>query len=520
MNRKKPFRRWLWWLAGVVAGVPALLFLAALAIVWYQRQHPATPEVIAPLPLPVVAPDSVLGPLHTAARGAGAASRSLLHPAPNALAVAAGTVLNVQFGRPPAPAEMAAIYAFSGQCQLRQPLRATASGRVAQLARASGRFGAGEVVTVTGPGFGNQVRQFTVHAGEGGHAFGQQQVVPVRAQAGFLHVGDVDGDGDPDLLTANIADNTISLRRNDGHGVFGGNEGIVFGAEDLSQLAVGDIDGDGDPDLLTAGGKNAIARLWCNDGTGRFAQTWGVDMGDSDTSPAFGDVDGDGDLDVLFSVWAGRGAVVVRFNDGTGAFGGGSRVAVGSYPSAPALGDIDGDGDLDLLTANYGGIRQSVSVRLNDGQGTFGGALDVTAGTYSQEVLLGDVDGDGDLDLLARDDSHTAYLRLNDGHGMFRQRRAVYLGCRVEDIALHDVDGDGDLDLLGAVEPRGLVVPDRVSIWRNDGRGFFGANNQNRQDVIITASSDSFTMADVDGDGDLDLLAAAYDATVNIWLSE
>jgi hypothetical protein len=520
MNRKKPVWRWLLWLGGAAVGVPALLFLVALGMVLYERHYPPAAKEIAPLPPPVIAPDSVLGPLHTPTIGATAAARSLFHPAPNALAVTPGTALNVAFGRPPAPAEMVAIWVFSGQCQLRQTMQAATIGNVAQLTLASGRFGAGDIVTVSGPGAGNKAWQFTVHAGGGGHTYSGQQAVPVRAQPSFLHVGDIDGDGDLDLLTANISDNTISVRLNDGRGVFSGNEGIVLGADELSQMAVGDIDGDGDPDLLTAGGKSTIARIWRNDGTGHFTQAWGVDMGSSDTSPAFGDVDGDGDLDALFADWAGRGAVNVRFNDGHGVFGGGSRVAVGSYPSAPALGDIDGDGDLDLLTANYGGIRQSVSVRLNNGQGTFGGTLDVTAGTYSKEVLLGDVDGDGDLDLLARDDSHTAYLRLNDRHGTFWQRRAVYLGCLVEDIALNDVDGDGDLDLVGSALPSDSALPGRVSIWRNDGRGFFGAANKNRQDIRITAPSDNFVMADVDGDGDLDLLAAAHDDTVNIRLSE
>ena len=520
MNRKKRVWRWLLWLGAVLVGVPALLFIVALGMVWYQRQHPAATKEIPPLPPPVAAPDSVLGPLHTPALGARAARRLLLHIAPNALAVAPDAALNVALGKPPLPADVAGIHVVSGQCQLQQATQATTIGYIAQLSPASGHFGAGEVVTVSGPGFGNRVQQFTVHAGLGGHAFSGQQAVPVRSQPGFLHVGDLDGDGDPDLLTANVNDNTISVRLNDGHGIYGGNEGIVFGSEGISGLAAGDVDGDGYPDLVTWGGKATVARIWHNDGTGHFTQVWGVEMGSDDPSASLGDVDGDGDLDLLFASWAGKGKVVVRFNDGTGTFGGGSSVAVGSYPSAPALGDVDNDGDLDLVTANYGGIRQSVSVRLNDGHGTFGGTLDVTAGTYSQEVVLGDVDNDGDLDLLARDGSHTAYLRLNDGRGTFRQRRAVYLGCQVEDIALGDVDGDGDLDLAGAVLPDGINQPTYVSLWRNDGHGFFGANNHNRQDIGLSAVGSSFVLADVDNDGDLDLLAATYDDTVNVRLNE
>ncbi|RZK35841.1 MAG: hypothetical protein EOO57_08370 [Hymenobacter sp.] len=87
-------------------------------------------------------------------------------------------------------------------------------------------------------------------------------------------------------------------------------------------------------------------------------------------------------------------------------------------------------------------------------------------------------------------------------------------------MALSDVDGDGDLDLVGAVFPDIPDQPARVSIWRNDGRGFFGANNHNRQDINLTSSSESLVLADVDADGDLDLLAATYESTVNVRLNE
>ncbi|WP_174805428.1 FG-GAP-like repeat-containing protein, partial [Hymenobacter sp. UV11] len=68
-------------------------------------------------------------------------------------------------------------------------------------------------------------------------------------------------------------------------------------------------------------------------------------------------------------------------------------------PISVAVGDVDGDGDLDLLAANNTG--SSVSVRLNDGSGSFGGTQDVTVGYNPTSVAVGDVDGDGDLDLLA-----------------------------------------------------------------------------------------------------------------------
>lgn len=73
-----------------------------------------------------------------------------------------------------------------------------------------------------------------------------------------------------------------------------------------------------------------------------------------------------------------------------------------------------GDGDLDLLTANYD--DNTVSVRLNNGSGSFSGTIEVAVGTYPYDVVTADVDGDGDLDLLtANYFNNTVSVRLNNG---------------------------------------------------------------------------------------------------------
>ena len=223
-----------------------------------------------------------------------------------------------------------------------------------------------------------------------------------------------------------------------------------------------------------------------NDGSGNFTPhptNPNPAVGSSPHSVAVGDVDGDGDLDLLTANY-GSANVSVRLNDGSGNFTDhptNPNPAVGDSPQSVALGDVDGDGDLDLLTANTG--NDNVSVLLNDGSGNFTApATNPTPpwvcfmAPYS--VVLGDVDSDGDLDLLtANYGGNTVSVLLNDGSGNFtapatNPNPAVGNGPR--SVALGDVDGDGDLDLLTA-----NAFSDNVSVLLNDGAGNFTAHPTN-----------------------------------------
>jgi len=147
-------------------------------------------------------------------------------------------------------------------------------------------------------------------------------------------------------------------------------------------------------------------------GTGNFGGGSNPAVGANTQSVAVGD--GDGDLDLLTANGSRNGTVSVRLNNGSGVFSGGSDPAVGSYPYSVAVGDVDGDGDLDLLTANSGDY--TLSVRLNNGAGTFTAPAtnpNLAVGSFPTSVALGDVDGDGDLDLLAANVSSTVNVRLN-----------------------------------------------------------------------------------------------------------
>ena len=220
-------------------------------------------------------------------------------------------------------------------------------------------------------------------------------------------------------------------------------------------------------------------------------------------------MDGDGDLDLLTANQSDN-TVSVRLNDGQGTFSGGSDPAVGNFPQSVAVGDVDGDGDLDLLTANSS--DNTVSVRLNDGHGTFSGGSDPAVGTNPRSVAVGDVDGDGDLDLLTANSSdNTVSVRLNDGHGTFSGGSDPAVGTNPQSVAVGDVDGDGDLDLLAA-----NYSDNTVSVRLNDGHGTFSGGSD-----PAVGGPVSVAVGDVDGDGDLDLLAATlFGNTVSVRLND
>jgi hypothetical protein len=167
-----------------------------------------------------------------------------------------------------------------------------------------------------------------------------------------------------------------------------------------------------------------------------------------------------------------RGALLL--NDGTGAF---TEIDAGLRVDATrgvALGDIDGDGDLDLFMASWGaaGARNPADrVWLNDGSGHFS-AGDAPL-TGSIQILLADLDGDGDLDAIAG--QHPPYsvvkgepsrILLNDGAGHFTPSGTVG-GSNFQHLAIGDLDADGDLDAV--VAQWDWTATPAIQVWLQDG---------------------------------------------------
>jgi hypothetical protein len=290
--------------------------------------------------------------------------------------------------------------------------------------------GAADLAVVTG---GNACA--LLNNGDG--TFGVATCYPSGAGgAGAIGFGDLNGDGLPDLAVAFSGtaaqyhtDAGVSVFLNIGGGRFTPSPGYLPVANPTRAygLAVGDLNGDGRPDLVTAdvGGsaEDGRASVFINDASGGFpsAVDYRVDArpyGTRPTGVAIADINGDRKADLALTYFdmapynapGGNRDVAVLLGDGSGALVSAANYAAGTNLIAVAAGDVNGDGETDLAVGSLGTgscpdcTSGSASVLLNDGSG-FAQAIDYALPpslfpAAVRSIALGDLNADGDLDLV------------------------------------------------------------------------------------------------------------------------
>ncbi len=342
-------------------------------------------------------------------------------------------------------------------------------------------------------------------------------ILPLNAVNGRdmdAHAVDIDGDGRIDLILAvEFLPNRVLLNQATGR-FLNAADALPVAIHDSEDVAAADFDGDGDIDLFFVSEDDQINELYLNDGQGGFIDaTANIPVTGISNAVLAEDLTGDGAPDLLIG---NNGQNRFLVNDGTGLFTDETNLRLpirNDITQDLELGDIDGDGDLDLVVGNEDENR----VLINNGFGFFvdetAARLPLRAFEMTREADLGDVDGDGDLDLafanvgpVGADRSNR--LLINDGTGRFSDETALRVPnspWSTFDVDFADFDGDGDLDIIWVNAFGG-----NYQILINDGMGRFEDQSAVFLPNEIIGDGIDAEAFDVNGDGVLDLYLTHY----------
>ena len=335
--------------------------------------------------------------------------------------------------------------------------------------------------------------------------FGSRQIIDQNSgTVRMVRTADFDQDGALDVAVSSF--DRIALYKNlDGLGTFSAPISIQEGKKQSFSLFPADIDNDGKIDLAVSFFDDDEVVWYRNLGNGTFSALQLISNNLLRAAGITGaDLDGDGDLDLVLGVSNGNGLYWVENLDGAGTFS--SRITIDaniSQARTQAIGDIDGDGDMDILTNSVGSAYLSWFENV-DGLGDFNEQHIIDPiGLYENSLSLVDIDGDNDLDIVSQKTDLVIWRENLNGLGQFDYYNIISNeALNIFDTTSADLDNDGDVDVLSA-----STDDNKIAWYRNeDGMGGFGPQN------IIDPNLQSprtVHAADLDNDGDLDILSAA-----------
>ncbi len=312
---------------------------------------------------------------------------------------------------------------------------------------------------------------------------------------------DMDNDGDLDLISCINSNKLVWYENLDGHGTTGIQKLITF-QDNTSYFSVGDIDGDSDNDILIDG------KWFENDGSGHFISTHVVNEGypNNVSNVRLADVDNDGKLDIIAIENLSNGNSTGGWykNLGLGNFGARQLIfsSLNSLVNRFDFADYDGDGLGDLLLGT-----QAKIVLVKNLNGSFA-PLNYFCNYSSTSVFFIDMDGDGDKDILAEnipiDSSQTGigWFR-NEGGTLNPFVNFVTNSSYMTGTTPADMDGDGDADVIS------FNTSNNKTVWMENTNGLGTFVNNGFQTTLITHSSTNssqYSLADIDNDGKIDLI--------------
>ncbi len=312
---------------------------------------------------------------------------------------------------------------------------------------------------------------------------------PVGENPDGIVAADFNGDGRIDLATLSTGDNALTLLLGNSNGTFDV-QALIPVPQGSMALVGGDINGDGKADVVLNNGSTIATLLSKGDGTFTEVDSQGAYA----QNLVLGDFNRDGKLDLVMNYY---GSMYIALGNGDGSFQNPTSIPNAPNASGPVLaGDFNHDHKLDLAVAG-------IAVLLGNGDGTFTGPVYSSSGAYPEVVA--DINGDGELDLVAFTFSGAVSVQLGNGAGGFTDSSSVGItsGSYVDNAATaDDFNGDGKLDLAIA---EGGYPNSQVYLERGKGNGTF------KTPIVSPLSSSStnpylMLSGDFNGDGKKDLV--------------
>ncbi len=337
---------------------------------------------------------------------------------------------------------------------------------------------------------------------------------------------DIDNNGTQDVLIAGDAGfgPSISLYANDGAGNFSLVTDAPFDAVRYSTVNFEDVDGNGSADVVISGDNVSayITKLYVNDGAGNFSEVPDAPFrGVAGGSIAFADVDGNSSQDILItglSTVAGTDSPVAKLyvNDGSGNFleATNSPFKSGKLGSI-AFSDVDGNNTQDVILSGRVDTNEIFTeLYINDGTGNFTATSGPFTGIYNGSVVFADVDNNGSPDVLSsglkNPIQRVTELYINNGSGVYTEKLGnSFQTVSRNSVAFADVNNNGNQDLL--ITGYNAATPSEAILYTNDGTGTF----TEVESTPFTGLSDgSIAFSDIDANGSQDLLITGLDASL------